>query len=114
MADDHGSEAFAYFLIGAAVGAVAAILLTPRSGRETREFLADQGTEVAKQAQKRGGIFARRAQDLASDVQNRAEGWLDRGRDLVEGEAQRVRDAFQAGRDAMREEIRGSGEPPRT
>jgi gas vesicle protein len=114
MADQHGSGAFACFLLGAAVGAAAAILLAPRSGRETREFLADHGTEVAKEAQKRGGIFAKRAQDLASDVQNRAEGWLDRGRDLVEGEAQRVRDAFQAGRDAMRDEIRRGTEPPRS
>ncbi len=113
MADQQGSGAFACFLLGAAVGAAAAILLAPRSGRETREFLADQGSEVAKQAQKRGGLFAQRAQDLASDVQSRAEGWLDRGRDLVEGESQRLRDAFQAGRDAMRDEIRRSADPPR-
>lgn len=113
MDGEQGSGAVACFLIGAAVGAVAAILLTPRSGRETREFLADQGSEVARQAQKRGGVFAKRAQDLASEVQNRAEGWLDRGRDLVEGETQRLRDAFQAGRDAMRDEIRRSTEPPR-
>jgi gas vesicle protein len=114
MDDQHGSGAFACFLLGAAVGAAAAILLAPRSGRETRELLADQGSEVAKQAQKRGGLFAKRAHELASDVQSRAEGWLDRGRDLVEGETQRLRDAFQAGRDAMRDEIRRSAEPPRS
>ena len=114
MNEQHGSGAFACFLLGAAVGAAAAILLAPRSGREIRELLADQGSEVAKQAQKSGGIFAKRAHDLATDVQSRAEGWLDRGRDLVEGETQRLRDAFQAGRDAMRDEIRRSTEPPRS
>jgi gas vesicle protein len=114
MGDERGGWTFVCFLLGAAAGAVAAVLLAPRSGRETRELLADQGTEVARQAQKRSGLFAKRAQDLASDVQSRAGDLLDRGRDLVEEEAQRVRDAFQAGRDAMRDEMRRSGEPPRS
>lgn len=113
MGEERRGWEFVWFMLGAAAGAVAAMLLTPRSGRETREFLADQGSEMARQAQKKSGLFAKRAQGLASDVQTRAEEWLDRGRDLVEEEAQRVRDAFQAGRHAMQDEMRRSSEPPR-
>ncbi len=103
---------FLSFLFGAAAGATAALLLTPRSGRETREYIADRGNEVSEDV-------ARRAQSLAADVQHRAGGWLDRGRDLLEAESRRLRDAFDAGRQAMHDEIRrtqmkigGSGAPP--
>jgi gas vesicle protein len=84
-----------WFLFGATVGAVAAILGAPRAGRETREMLAE-----------RGGEWARRAQELATEAQSRASEWLDKGRDLLAEQTQRLGSAFEAGRDAMREEIR--------
>ncbi len=93
------------FLLGAVAGAAAAILLAPRSGRETREFLAEQDRKSPSEVRKAAGS-CQRAHDLASDVQSRAEAWLDRGRDLLEGETRRLRDAFEAGREAMRDEIR--------
>ena len=93
------------FLLGAAAGAAATFLLTPRSGQTTREYIADRGNEV-------GESMARRAHDLAADVQSRAGTWLDRGRDLLETETRRLRDAFEAGREAMRDEIRRGGEAP--
>jgi gas vesicle protein len=90
------------FLVGTAAGAAAALLLTPRTGRETREYIADRGNEVSE------GVV-RGAQSLAAEVQHRASNWLDRGRDLLEAETQRLRDAFDAGRQAMHDEIRRSG-----
>jgi gas vesicle protein len=92
----------AAFLLGAVAGATAALLLTPRSGREAREYIADRGNEVSESV-------TRRAHDLAADVQGRAGTWLDRGRDLLETEVRRLRDAFDSGREAMRDEIRRSG-----
>jgi gas vesicle protein len=103
MARDDGGGRFLVFLLGAAAGAAAAILLTPRSGREAREYIAERGSEV-------GDTVARHAHDLAEDVQRRTGTWLDRGRELLDAESRRVREAFEAGRDAMRDEIRGAGE----
>ena len=102
MANDRGDAAgyLGWFLFGAAVGALAAILGAPRPGRETRELLAE-----------RGGEWARRAQELATEAQGRAGEWLDKGRDLFEEQAQRLGTAFEAGRDAMRDEIRKSADP---
>jgi len=82
----------AWFLLGAALGAAAALLTTPRTGRETRELLGE-----------RGGDVARRAQEWAGE--NAAE-WLDKSRELFEEQTQRLLDAFEAGKEAMREEIR--------
>jgi gas vesicle protein len=94
MASDKGDAAgyLGWFLFGATVGAVAAILGAPRTGRETREILAERSGEA----------------------QNRASEWLDKGRDLLEEQTQRLGSAFEAGRDAMREEIRKAPGPERS
>lgn len=90
-----------FFLLGALTGAAAAILITPRTGRETRDLLAE-----------RGGEAARRAQDLAREAQERAGEWIEKGRERIEEQTQRLAGAFEAGREAMQEEIRKAGEPP--
>jgi len=106
MRDERGADPAGYlgwFLLGGVLGAAAALLLAPRTGRETREILAE-----------RGGDVARRAQELASELaQGRAGEWLDKSRELFEEQTQRLMSAFDAGKDAMREEIRKSPTPPR-
>jgi gas vesicle protein len=109
MRDDRGTDPAAYlgwFLLGGVLGAAAALLLAPRTGRETREILAE-----------RSGDVARRAQELASELANEAQGrageWLDKSRELFEEQTQRLMSAFEAGKDAMREETRKSPAPPR-
>jgi gas vesicle protein len=91
-----------WFLLGGVLGAAAALLLTPRTGRETRDILAEHG-----------GEFARRAQEMATDAQGRAGEWLDKSRELFEEQTQRLMTAFEAGKDAMREEMRKGPTPPR-
>jgi gas vesicle protein len=95
------SDAAAYlgwFLFGAALGAAAALLTTPRTGRETRDLLAERGSDVA-----------RRAQEFA---QGHAAEWLDKSRELFEEQTQRLVSAVEAGREAMKEEMR-RWTPPR-
>src|SRR5437899_10708260 len=90
-----------WFLFGAVLGAAAAVLLTPKTGAQARELLAD-----------RGGDVARRAQEFANEAQRRAGEWLDKSREIFAEQTQRLMSAFEAGRDAMREQIRrGSSEP---
>src|SRR5205814_10218159 len=80
MSRDGGDAAgyLGWFLFGAVIGAVAAVLGTPRAGRETREILAE-----------RGGEGARRAQELAMASQGRAGAWLGKGRGLLEAQTHR-------------------------
>ena len=91
-----------WFFLGSVIGAAAALLLTPRTGQQTRELLAEHG-----------GDFARRAQVMATEAQGRAGEWLDKSRDLFEEQTQRLMTAFEAGKDAMREEMRKGPTPPR-
>lgn len=103
MADERGSSAAVLlaFLGGAALGAVAALLLAPQSGRESREQL-------------RG--YARRAEDNLRDLAGQAgdalEEVLDHGKQFVETKKSVLRDAMDAGREAMKREgerMRGEG-----
>jgi gas vesicle protein len=101
MADERGSASgvLLAFLSGAALGAVAALLLAPQSGRESREQL-------------RG--YARRAEDNLRDLADRAgesfEEVVDQGKEFVDAKKSVLREAFEAGREAMnreRERMRG-------
>jgi gas vesicle protein len=84
--------------LGAVAGAVAAVLIAPKSGRETREIIAE-----------RGGDLFRKAQGAADDAPTRAGDLFERGREYFDEQTQRLTSAFQAGRSAMREEMdRGS------
>ena len=104
MSNERGDAAgyLGWFFLGAALGAAAALLLTPKTGPQARELLREQGGEVA-----------RRAQELATEAQGRAGEWLDKSRELFEEQTQRLMGAFEAGKDAMREEIRKGSTPSR-
>jgi gas vesicle protein len=104
MADERGSTAAVLlaFLGGAALGAVAGLLLAPQSGQASREQL-------------RG--YARRAEDNLRDLAGQAGEVLgevmDQGKEFVETKKSVVRDAMDAGREAMkRERDRPRGEGP--
>ena len=97
MIDDRGADPsgnLGWFFFGALAGAAAALLLAPKTGRETRELLAERGGELLKVAQERAGETQGRAGDL-----------LDKGREYLGEQTQRLASAFEAGRAAMREEI---------
>ena len=103
MGDDRRSPSgiLLAFLSGAALGAVAAVLLTPQSGRASREQL-------------RG--YARRAEGDLRDLAGRAgealEEIVEEGKEFVQAKKSVLREAFEAGRDAMQQErdrMRGDG-----
>jgi gas vesicle protein len=100
--------------VGAIIGAAVALLLTPKTGDETRELLREKGSDLARQARERGTEWARRAQETMGEAQTRAQEYLGRGREAVEDTSAQLKAAFEAGRGAMREEIarlRGREEP---
>ena len=71
------------FLIGFAVGAVAALLLAPQSGEETREWISDRAREsydqtarAVEDAVTKAEDIKDRATDAARKVYTRASGAL--------------------------------------
>ncbi|HEX3204282.1 MAG TPA: YtxH domain-containing protein [Nitrospiraceae bacterium] len=79
------------FLSGAAIGAIAALLLAPQSGQESRDSIR---------------TYARRTGDDLREMADKAgETWqtaVDKGREFVQEQKSTLKDALEAGREAMR------------
>ncbi len=61
------------FLIGGAVGAIAGILLAPKSGEETRQMLKDGTVEALKKADATVKEIQAKADDVVSDLQKKGD-----------------------------------------
>lgn len=81
-----GSSGVMGFVLGALVGAGIALLLAPRTGKETRRRLAESGRRWSGAARDQLGLAAETVQDLAQD----AKAALEVGRE-----------AFEQGREAQ-------------
>ena len=98
MADErNGVDSAGYlgwFLLGAVAGAATALLLAPKTGRETRDLLAEHSGDVLNRAKSTAGEARLKAGDL-----------LEKGREYLEEQSNRLISAFEAGRAAMRDEM---------
>jgi gas vesicle protein len=79
----QASNNIAWFLTGAFIGATAAILYAPQSGKETRKYLADK-TQQGREAVESAG----------QDIAGASKDMFERGRKLVDDAA----DLFERGR----------------
>jgi len=66
------------FVVGGVAGAVAALLLAPQSGEETRTLIRDKSIELRDKASQQADIVASRANEVAAEARSR-------GKDFVEG-----------------------------
>lgn len=98
MADERsGADAAGYlgwFFLGAIAGAATALLLTPKTGKEARELLAEHGGDILNRAKAASGEARVKAGDL-----------FEKGREYLEEQSNRLVSAFEAGRAAMRDEM---------
>jgi gas vesicle protein len=88
MADNVGSKV-TYFLVGLGVGALVGILFAPKSGDETREFLANKADQ--------GKDFAQRK---ARELRERADELIERSKDVAVRKKDSISAAVDAGREA--------------
>jgi gas vesicle protein len=73
MADKTGSiDFFAGFVVGALVGAAAALLFAPQSGEETRDLIRDKGIELKEQANELSAEARKRAEQVQMQTRERA------------------------------------------
>jgi gas vesicle protein len=120
MAEDNRIQGLAWFLAGLGVGALVGILYAPKSGRETREDIAQgarEGTEYlrakGKQAARQVGTMVDKSKEQLGDYVDRGrevvdrgraqwEEFVERGKSLVGDQTTRVAAAVEAGREAYR------------
>ena len=71
------------FAVSAAIGAVAGILLAPKSGAETREMLGDMASDMAKKTDETVKDIQRKADNLITDAQEKSEEIMNKLQDLL-------------------------------
>ena len=88
MADNVGSKV-TYFLVGLGVGALVGILFAPKSGEETRDYLAKKADEGKDYAQKK-----------ARELRERADELIERGKDVATRQKDSITAAVEGAREA--------------
>ena len=90
------------FITGAAIGALAALLLAPQAGEKTRALVAEKANAVAGEAKDLGANFPSAAQDAFKSAQQK-------GQDLVADAQARVKEVSgqpaEVDSDDLREKI---------
>jgi len=89
MADNVGSKV-SYFLVGLGVGALMGVLFAPKSGEDTREYLAKRADDCREFAQKK-----------AKELRERADELIERGKDVASRRKDSITAAVEAGREAF-------------
>jgi len=104
MSDNTGGDKFLFFVAGAGIGAVLALLLAPKSGRETREMIArtanDSRDFLAGKVTEGRQMVEDRGRKLGDDFTS----FLDKSKDAVQRQKEQLSAAFEAGKAAYREE----------
>jgi gas vesicle protein len=120
-----GGDKLVYFLIGAGIGAITALLFAPKAGSELRADIADATRKGLDQARDTGRELGERANEYyqtgverASDLANRGRGAVsdlanrsresvsdltERGRDLLNRQKSQIAAALEAGKQGYME-----------
>lgn len=94
MAEESGAaDKIMFFILGAFVGAVTALLLAPRSGEETRRLIAEKAREGSEYLASRG-----------KEVVEKASGFVERGKEAIQQQRDQLSAALEAGKQAYKEE----------
>ena len=91
--EGNGASNLGFFLAGLGMGAILALLFAPRSGKETREYIAGKAEEG------RDYVKAK-----TEDLRRQAEGAVEKGKDLVTKQKELLSAALEAGKQAYQEE----------
>ncbi len=125
MAEDNSGDKFVYFLIGAGMGAIAALLFAPKAGSELRAEIADvtkrsadQARDQARQVGERATEYYQASAEYATDLAERSKEAItdaaersreaitevtERGKDLINRQKASVSAALEAGKQGYRE-----------
>lgn len=114
QAQGTGGDKLIYFLIGAGIGAITALLFAPKAGAELRSELADvtkkgldrardTGRDLSERATEYYQTGVERASDLTARGKETVKDLTETGKDLVSRQKAQVAAAIEAGKQGYRE-----------
>jgi gas vesicle protein len=99
-----GGDKVLYFLAGAGIGAIFALLFAPKSGRETRDMIArtanDSRDFMSHKVNEGRHFVEEKGRKVADDFTS----FLDKSKEAVSRQKEQMTAAFEAGKAAYREE----------
>jgi gas vesicle protein len=93
MSDNNGASKVAFFLAGMGIGAILALLFAPKSGKETRDYLAQKAEEGKEYVAGRGRELRKQAEEV-----------VEKAKDVVTKQKEQLSAALEAGKQAYQEE----------
>ena len=88
-------------LTGAILGAGAALLVAPQTGRATRRDIARYARKTSRALEGVAGEVAERVAEMADAVEEKAEELLEKGKDLSSESREAVLNAFNEGQERL-------------
>lgn len=74
------------FIVGGAIGALAGVLLAPKSGEETRQLIADGAKEMVDRANETVKEIQSKADDVVSDMQKKGDEIKDKLQHMIDNQ----------------------------
>jgi gas vesicle protein len=99
--DNNGANFLVGFFVGTAIGAMAALLLAPKTGKELRETLAGEGKRLRDRATEEGRRLRDRSEEVLSDVRGRGEAAYQKGREGIQETAESAKKAARGVKEAL-------------
>ena len=99
------NSGISYFVVGLGIGVAVGLLMAPRSGEETRQFLrskADEGTDYLRTKADEGKEFVRRR---STELRDSASDLIDRSKEAIARQKEQLAMAVEAGKQAYRESV---------
>ena len=104
-----GGDKLVYFLVGAGIGAITALLFAPKTGSELRSEIADAtrkgldkardtGREIGERASEVYQTGVERASDLTTKGKEAVSELTDRGKDMISRQKGQFTAAIEAGK----------------
>jgi gas vesicle protein len=102
--NSSGGDKFLFFMAGAGIGAMLALLFAPKSGRETREMIARTATDsrdfITNKVSEGRNLVEEKSRKLSDDFNS----FLEKSKEAVNRQKEQLSAAFEAGKQAYRDE----------
>jgi gas vesicle protein len=96
---------FGYFLLGLGLGIAAGVLIAPKSGAVTREFLKSKAEERGEYLKSRASEGTEYVKRRTEDARSAAGDVLERGKQEVNRRKDNLSAAVEAGKQAYRDAV---------
>jgi gas vesicle protein len=106
----RGESALAAFLLGGLVGAALALLFSPRSGKENREFIAAQAEEYWGEGKEFYETSRAKVSDEADELRVKIDAARDRLREQVDSVSKQAKEKVHDLAPAAKEKVVKAGE----